>query len=314
VTARIPPRRPDVWDPSPPARGNLALELWAEPLPPRGQDPYRSRLKEVGAFDTVPPDMPPSRPPRRRRVERREARSARRARQFALLVVLAAVFVVSLLFTAFGGGTTRAPVSLVAASLVSAQTDVQTRPYPEIVAVRGPVRLQLPISQKRVTAIGYHSADDGAVALAPSGHQANEGLLQRVFHSVFGGSGGNPGWYQLEGGTTSALDVGAPVGTNVYAPVDGTVVAISPYIVGGKRYGSRIDIQPQNAPSVVVSLTRLKVDPSLSVGSTVVSGARRLGTVVNLALVERQALARYTNDAGNHVTLELHPAASIVLN
>jgi len=229
-------------------------------------------------------------------------------------VVLAAVFVVSLLFTAFGNGATQAPVSPVAASLVSAQTKVQTRPYPEIVAVRGPVRLQLPISQTRVTAIGYHAADDGAVTLAPSGHQVNEGLLQRLFHSVVGGSGASPGWYQLEGGTTSALDVGAPVGTSVYAPVDGTVVAISPYIVGGKRYGSRIDIQPQSAPSVVVSLTRLRVDPSLSVGSTVVSGARRLGTVVDLARVEQQALARYTNDAGNHVTLELHPAASIVLN
>ena len=229
-------------------------------------------------------------------------------------MVLAAVFVASLLVTAFGGGTTRGPVSLAAATYVSDQPNVQTRPYPEIVAVRGPVRLQMPISQTRVTAIGYHAAGDGAVQLAPSGHQANEGLLQRVFHSVFGGNGGGPGWYQLGGGTTSALDVGAPVGTNVYSPVDGTVVAISPYVVGGKRYGSQIDIQPENAPSVVVSLTQLKADPSLSVGSTVVSGARKLGTVVDLAAVERQALARYTNDAGNHVTLELRPAASIALD
>ena len=263
-------------------------------------------------------------------------------------MLLAAVFVVSLLFTAFGGGTSRTPVSLAAASLASARADVQTRPFPEIVAVRGPVRLQLPISQRRVTAIGYHAADDGGMALAPSGHQANEGVVQRVIHAVFGGGGGSPAWYQLDGGTTSALDVGAQVGTNVYAPVDGTVVAISPYVVGGRRFGSRIDIQPQNAPSVVVSLTQLRVDPSLSVGSTVVSGARRLGTVadlslvvsitqlkvdpslsigsavvsgarklgtvVDLAAVEHQALSRYTNDAGNHVTVELRPAAGIVLN
>jgi hypothetical protein len=271
-------------------------------------------LKEVGGFDTVPADMPPSRPNRRRRVERREARAARRARQFALLVLLATVFVVSLLFTAFGGGGSHAPLSLAAARLAAAATAVQTRPYPEIVAVRGPVRLQLPVSQKRLTAIGYHAADDGGMALAPSGHQANEGLVQRIVHSIFGGGDGAPAWYQLGSGTTSALDVGAPVGTNVYAPVDGTVVAISPYIVGGKRYGSRIDIQPQNAPSLVVSLTQLNVDPSLSVGSAVVSGARRLGSVANLARVEHQALARYTNDAGNHVTVELRPAASVVLN
>jgi hypothetical protein len=45
-----------------------------------------------------------------------------------------------------------------------------------------------------------------------------------------------------------------------------------------------------------------------------VSGATRLGAVVNLALVEHQALARYTNDAGNHVSVTLRPAASLVLN
>lgn len=256
--------------------------------------------------------MASSRPTRRRRVERREARAARRARQIALLVLLAGVFVVSLLLTAFGGGRSRVSSSFAAASLASAQAQVQTRPYPEIVAVRGPVRLQLPISQKRLTAIGYHAADDGAMALSPTGHQANEGLVQRVFHSIFGGSGGNPSWYRLSGSTTSALDVGAPVGTNVYAPVDGTVVAITPYVIGGKRYGSQIDIQPQNAPSLVVSLTQLKVDPSLTVGSSVVGGARKLGTVVDLAAVEHQALARYTNDAGNHVTVEIRPAASLL--
>lgn len=227
-------------------------------------------------------------------------------------MLLATVFVVSLLFTAFGGGVSRAPVSLAAASLASVQTSAQTRPYPEIVAVRGPVRLQLPVSQPRVTAIGYHAADDGAMTLAPSGHQANEGLVQRLLHSVFGGGEGGPSWYQLDGNTTSALDVGAPVGTNVYAPVDGTVVAITPYVVRGRRYGSRIDIQPQNAPSVVVSVTQLRVDPSLTVGSAVVSGARKLGTVVDLSRVEQQALARFTNDSGNHVTVELHPASSVI--
>lgn len=228
-------------------------------------------------------------------------------------MLLATVLVVSLLLTAFGGGTARNPAPFAAASLAAAQTHVQTRPFPEIVAVRGPVRLQLPISQRQVTAIGYHSADDGALALAPSGHQGNEGLIRRVVHAIFGGSGGSPTWYRLGGGTTSALDVGGAVGTNVYAPVDGTVVAITPYIVGGIRYGSHIDIQPQTAPSVVVSLTQLNVDPSLRVGSTVVSGARKLGTVADLARAEHQALAGYTNDAGNHVSVEIRPAADLVV-
>jgi len=46
----------------------------------------------------------------------------------------------------------------------------------------------------------------------------------------------------------------------------------------------------------------------------VVSAASRVGVVVDLAGVERQALARYTNDSGNHVSVELRPAATLVLN
>jgi hypothetical protein len=246
--------------------------------------------------------MPSSRP--RRRVERRQARSARRARRFALLVLLAIVFVVALALTAFGGNnTTRTALPLPRASLAAAPT----RPYPEIVALRGGVRLQLPIAQARVTAIGY-SAGSGSLALTPVGHQVNEGLLSRLVHGVFGGGGGSPHWYQLGGGGTSSLDVGAAAGTDVYAPVDGIVAAIRPYIVMGKQYGSEIDIQPQNAPSLVVAVSQLVSDPALTVGSAVVSGATKLGTVVDLAAVEQQALARYTNDGGNHVTVQVRSA------
>jgi hypothetical protein len=267
-------------------------------------------LKVARSFDTVPPDMPSSRPNRRRRVERREVREARRARRFALLTLLATVLVVALLLTAFGGGN--AQLQRLSAADIPAAT--QTAPFPQILAMRGPVRLQMPISQTLSTAIGYHSAADGALPLAPMGRQGNEGVLQRVFHKVFGGGGGHPIWYALDGGSPTALDVGAAPGTDVYSPVDGTIVGIAPYVVAGHRFGSRIDIQPQSAPSLVVSLTQIRPDPSLSVGSNVVSGRAKVGTVVNLAAIERQALARYTNDAGNHVSVELRPATALVLN
>jgi len=267
-------------------------------------------LKEARSFDTVAPDMPSSRPIRRRRVERREVRDARRARRFALLTLLAIVLVIALSLTAFGGSS-RPVEPLSVANLAAA---AQTKPFPQVVALHGVVRLQMPISQTQYTAIGYHSATDGAIALSPVGHQGNEGVLQRAFHRIFGGGGGHPLWYQLDSGATSALDVGAAPGTSVYAPVDGTVVGITPYIVAGHRFGARIDIQPQSAPSLVVSMTQVRADPSLSVGTNVVSGATRVGVVVNLAKIERQALARYTNDAGNHVSIELRPAATLVLN
>jgi hypothetical protein len=249
--------------------------------------------------------MPSSRLTGRRRVERQQARSARRARRVALLVLLSAVFLVALGLTAFSGRTV--PTSVIVPR-PSQGTVAQTRPTPEIVALRGPVSLQLPISQGRLTAIGYHSAHDGALSLKPVGHQANEGLVQRIVHGIFGGGGGSPRWYQLSGGGTSAIDVGAAVGSDVYSPVDGTVVAIRPFVVEGKPYGSEIDIQPQTAPSLIVAVTQLVADPALTVGTSVVSGATKLGRVADLAAIERQALARYTNDAGNHVTVEVRAA------
>jgi hypothetical protein len=261
-------------------------------------------------FDTVPDDMPSSRPTRRRRVERRQARAARRAGRFALLVLLGVVLVVALALTAFGN----APARTVERLSVSHPLSVATQPYPQIVAVRGQVRLQMPIVQSQLTAIGYHSASDGAMPLAPLGHQGNQGFVQRVFHAVFGGSGGHPLWYRLDGGSTTALDVGATPGTDVYSPVDGTIVGVTPFVVAGHRFGSRIDIQPQNAPSVVVSLTQLRSDPALTVGDSVVSGRTKIGTVVDLSRVEHQALARYTNDAGNHVAVEVRRSAAVVLN
>jgi hypothetical protein len=262
-------------------------------------------LDEPQYFDKVPRDMPSSRPNRRRRVERKQARAARRARRVALLVILSAVFLVALGLTAFGGGPVRTAAIIPQRNLATA---AQTRPTPLIVAQRGALNLQLPISKLRVTAVGYHTAHDGALSLKPLGHQGNEGLVQRVIHGIFGGGGGTPKWYELSGGGKSAIDVGAPVGSDVYSPVDGSVVAIRPFIVEGKTYGAEIDIQPQTAPSLIVAVTQLVADPALTVGTSVVSGATKLGRVADLAAVEKQALARYTNDAGNHVTIEVRNA------
>ena len=82
-------------------------------------------------------------------------------------------------------------------------------------------------------------------------------------------------------------------------------------ILNGTKFGQRIDIQPSGNPSIVVSLIHLKPDPSLTVGSTVASTTSKIGTIVDFTGVERQALARYTQDAGNHVAVSVHPAASL---
>jgi hypothetical protein len=250
---------------------------------------------------------------RRARVERRSTRAQRRARRFAVLGLLGIVLVVSLLLTAFGRNDKPAPQTVAGMSTLLGSS----QPRPQVVALRGSLRLQMPIAQNHTTAVGYHAAGDGALALTPIGRQGNEGLVARLVHKLVGGGGGSPVWYQLDGGSgpaTSALDVGAAPGTDVYAPADGTVVGITPFVVAGQRFGARIDIQPQTAPSLIVSLTQLRADPSISVGSSVEAGHSKLGVVVDLSSVERQALARYTQDAGNHVSIEVRPAATLTLS
>jgi hypothetical protein len=242
-------------------------------------------------------------------------RDARRARRrIALVALLAIALIVTLSLTAFSGGTTAAPAAqpVPASRLLPAGP-----PGPLIVATQGALRLQLPIARQQVTAIGYHGADDTALPLQPLGHQGNEGFLTRLVHHVFGGGSGGLTYYSLDGGTgvsTGELDVGAAPGTDVYSPVDGTIVGLTPYVLNGKTYGERIEIQPSDAPSVVVALRNLKPDPSLTVGSSVAAATSRLGTLLALSKVERQALARYTQDAGDHVAITVRPSAALALH
>jgi hypothetical protein len=229
------------------------------------------------------------------------------------VAVISLALVVTLFLTAFGSsGTDGSPVSFVS----STRLNPAPPPRPQVVATRDRLRLQLPISQSRLTAIGYHAAASGALALEPVGSRANEGLLRRVARRLFGGGGGGTRYYQLggEGGpSTAVLNVGAPSGTDVYSPVDGTVVGLSSHIVSGKRYGARIDVQPTDAPTLVVSITHLRADPALAVGHSVSAARSKIGTVIDFSKIEQQALARYTQDAGNHVAIEVQPAATLAI-
>jgi hypothetical protein len=296
--------------------GALALdrhELWQEPdFAPEGRSLPAQMLKPAQTSATVP-GMSAPRPRPRPRAHRHKDRAVRRARRVAILVLLASVLVPTLLLTAFGGGSSSAVQTAPAnaSRLVPAGT-----PTPQVVAIYGNLRLQLPIAQSSVTAVGYHGGSGGAVALAPVGTQANQGVFARLMHKLFGGDSGTLRWYQLPGGrgpSTSALDVGAAPGTDVYAPADGTVVGVTDLILNGRPYGQRIELQPTGAPSVVVSVTRLARDPALVVGSAVSAGKSRLGSLLDFSAVERQTLARFTQDSGNHVAIEVHPAATLAI-
>jgi hypothetical protein len=316
ATAPVISLRPPDWDWSFALDGALALDL-GEPWekPPAGRDEawrHGPRLIPHESFATVPGMPPPVTNRRTSSTRRRHLERERRLRRLAVLIAIALVALVTLLLSAFGGSGRPAPT---AAPASASRLLPAGPPQPEIIARLGALQLQLPISQSRVTAIGYQGGSEGAIALGPLGTQANQGLLRRVVHTVIGGSNGRPRWYQLPGGVgpgSSAIDVGAASGTDVYSPVDGTIVAIDDVILNGRTFGSRIDIQPTGAPSLVVSVSHVRVDPSLVVGSALTAAGSKLGAVVDFSHAERQALARYTNDSGNHVVVEVHPSATLL--
>lgn len=216
--------------------------------------------------------------------------------------------VATLAVTAFSsdGPSSAAPTSVPTSGPVTT-----TPPEPLVLATVGNLRVQSPIAEDGVTTVGFHGSDEGALVLQPVGPQANEGLLARFWHRITGSAHRGLPWYQLESGALRTLDVGAAPETDVYSPVDGTVVAIRDHVISGRRFGSEIELRPSSAPSLVVELLHVDPDPALSVGANVAAGSSKLGTVVDISKVERQSLARYSGDRGTNVAIQVYPSATL---
>jgi hypothetical protein len=248
---------------------------------------------------------PRSRQAARLRASRRRAQQ--RARRIVVLSIVGVLALVTLLLTAFGSGGASRSVEPLETEPVSSIGSVRPRPLP--IARVGNLLIRLPVPAASVTAIGYHGSEDGALALQPVGRQANEGLFARLWRSIVGARTDGPRWYQLGGKPgTEVLGVGAATGTDVYSPVDGTVLALTDVIVDGRKFGARIDIRPTAAPSASVSVTHVRPDPALAVGMPVLGSTSKLGVVVDIASVERQALAKHAREGGNNVAISVYPS------
>lgn len=227
-----------------------------------------------------------------------------------MLSVLGVLGLVTLLFTAFGSSSSSNVAAPIAIETVSSADAAAVRPRPQVLASIGNLRVQLPVAAGALTAIGFHGSGDGSLSLQPVGRQANEGLLARLWRRIAGNGRQSPRWYQLEGGPagTNVLDVGTAPGTDVYAPVKGSVIAVSDLVIGGKRVGSRIDLRPSEAPSVMVSVENVRPDPAIVVGTPVLAATSKLGTAVDIASVEKQALAAHAPEGGNNVSIAVYPS------
>ncbi|TMB85801.1 MAG: hypothetical protein E6J45_14970 [Chloroflexi bacterium] len=247
---------------------------------------------------------------RRRRRTTRRRRDPRRLRLIAgLAVTLVVLIVVGTLLHSGSGG----PAKLAIAPSDSAELAPDGPPQVQTLAMAGGLSLDVPITQGRITAIVYHATGaTDAIPLQPVGRQRNEGFLARLGDRLFG-SGGNDGpSYFVDGGgsgpDTGSVDIGAPAGTSVYSPVDGVVVSVQPYVLNGLQRGSIVQIRPDAAPAVIVTVGNLGRHLGIDVGSAVTASQTRLGSVIDLSKLIDQTVARYTSDAGNHASIQISPA------
>ena len=247
-------------------------------------------------------------PPRRRTAPGAEFRRLRRLLALGLVLVVSAVTLGSALRD--GGGSSpdaadRGPAS--ASRLVESGP-----PRKEAFALLDGVTLVVPVEQSRITTILYHPVEGvPTLDLTPLGRRLDAGIIDRLEERISGGTEDGPE-YHLRG-SPGSVDVGAPAGTRVYAPVDGTVVGLTPNVIDGQGWGDLIAIQPARNPSVVVTVSHVERDGSLTVGDQVDGGSTLLGTVVDMSQVLDQELRRYTQDAGNHVHVEVTPSTNVVV-
>jgi murein DD-endopeptidase MepM/ murein hydrolase activator NlpD len=225
---------------------------------------------------------------RRATRRRRELRRDRRAIVSAAIpVVIVAVLALALGLS--GGGATTEAAGPLASPVPPPELGSGARP-PEIVIARADaIEIHVPVDPERVTAAAFPSG----VELERSGpldiHQA--------------------GRDDRTGPETAGLDVGAPAGTAVYAPVDGTIASVGDYLVSGKIEGYEVAITPSAAPSgLMLRVTHLEESDTgvrPNVGTPVRAGVTPLGRVRDFSTVARQELSEFTSDAGNHVHMEL---------
>jgi len=210
----------------------------------------------------------------------------------AVLVAVVIAAIVLAFYDTGSGGEAAVHSGQVASPVQPSAIADAPAPQRVVLARAGQVEVVLPVAEKQLTAVLFHSvAELGAVNMTPA---------SGVPHNIASDEGGAPG--------TSGVDVGAPAGTTVYSPVSGVITAVIPYRIAGRPEGLEMVITPAGVPDVAVRVNHVEPGPDgvvPRVGMAVGAGRTVLGRVRDLSRVARLGIARYTNDAGNNVQVEL---------
>jgi hypothetical protein len=222
-----------------------------------------------------------------------------------------------------------APVEPVISAFVP-RTEVKVKPLPiptPVFATYRSLAVHLPVKPKQVTIIAFHQAGSSRVTLhmastakvvktvqlgvKPAPEKEEPGESDEIAEAeaepapaTFAGSVIRLWRSTRQGDPDTAADCGSKPGTQVYAPVTGTVAAVHIYPLYGKYPDYEIHIVPagwDHVDCVVLHTT----GPMVHAGEEVVGGVTPISHVRNLSLWFASQLDDYTHDGGNHVHIQL---------
>lgn len=216
-------------------------------------------------------------------------------------------------------GGAGAPSSSAAVSADAAEAGSATKR----VAAYDDVAIYSPIAMEDVTGVLFHQASyETALVMTTELPEADVEKVS-VEHPIRVNNGQVDGtWMDADAlhlyRTTDAtamdtsIDVGAKAGTNVYAPVTGTVVLVEKYDLYGYVPDVKIHIQPEGHPELDLVMLH-QTDPQVEAGDAVVGGTTPVSKVRDIAkdLTDIQ-LGFFTaeDDPGNHSHIQVNDADS----
>ncbi len=282
---------------------------------------------------TIPPHSDPNEYPaaaraarlaRRTRYEAAVART-RRARRIVLSIIgaLTVLTTVWWVWSPVGPASSDSAFSRVSTAEGEHELRATQQPPTPIFGHYDDLQLHLVVAESDLTEIGFHrAARDHALPMTSL-------LPDADMQAADGGNGTGRTYVEVEveaddlaprtlGGTAlrmwrssrpgppdTAVDIGAPAGSTVYAPVTGTIIAITSYELYGKHEDIEIHIQPAGWPDIDLVLIHVS-DVSVNVGERVTAGVTPLATVRLLSDRIDHQLGQYSTDPGDHVHMQLN--------
>lgn len=193
-------------------------------------------------------------------------------------------------------------------------------PPTPIIARYKNLEMRLPVRLRTLTELGFHQASYSyAVHLKTEMPFADMSAVKKaktthrdISKQATGPSAVLTGaalvmWRDRPGKPDTAVDVGAKPGSDVLAPVDGTVVKVKKYKLYGKYTDYEIHIQPNGLKTIDVVMIHI-TDVSVTPGTPVRAGVTRIGAVRKLSDRETLQLGHYTKGGGDHTHVQLNDA------